>query len=418
MAHTDAAAPLTGYLHDRDLSDVVPGSGRGYARAARATTSGFVPQQNSNRSLTTRYAISVGYSVITTGTDCGSKKFGRSPGMHASVSRLKGIMAPSPLPEAVSPPWDDIESACGVRLPSDYRDFIDNYGNGRIGELYVLYPASRRLNGEVRLTSLIDNAQDLVANQVFDYDDDGNPLVGYPEPGGLLQWGGSTNGDMFFWVTEGEDPDGWTVLAHLHGPAVWARYDGNMVDFLTELVTGEYLYAPSVLGSHAGHVLWTMISDWKHRYGGPPEASLHGGDDRAGVQLSAGSPLPWRRVEISGGDQDVFGRTGEVVPLIAADGATTIRLGGGGLAPGIAYRLFAWAHTDEDAEADLLEIVCDGMIVARGTLSESPRSRMVEGRILVPANTPDAVVQIRVRSEKPAVTLRTFYLTINGTLGN
>jgi hypothetical protein len=128
--------------------------------------------------------------------------------------------------------------------------------------------------------------------------------------------------------------------------------------------------------------------------------------------------LPWRRVEISGGDQDVFGRNGEVVPLIAADGATRIRLGGGGLAPGIAYRLFAWAHTDEDAEADLLEIVCDGMIVARGTLSESPRSRMAEGRILVPANTPDAVVQIRVRSEKPAVTLRTFYLTINGTLGN
>ncbi|MBY8860397.1 SMI1/KNR4 family protein [Nocardia sp. CA2R105] len=338
--------------------------------------------------------------------------------MHESVSRLRGIMAPSPLPEAVPPPWDDIESACGVRLPSDYRDFIDYYGNGRVGELYVLYPASRRINGEVRLTSLIDNARDLVANEVFDYDDDGNPLAGYPEPGGLLQWGGSTNGDMFFWVTEGEDPDGWTVLAHLHGPGIWARYDGNMADFLTGLVTGEYRYARSVLGSLVGHARWTMISDWGHRYGGPPRASLHGGDDRAGVQVSAGSPLPWDRVDISGGDQDVFGRTGEVVPLIADDAATTIRLGGGGLAPGIAYLLFAWASTDEDAEADLLEIVCDGAVVARGAPSDSPRSRMVEARILVAANAPDAVVQIRVRSEKPAVTLRTFYLTIGGTLGN
>ncbi|WP_019926137.1 SMI1/KNR4 family protein [Nocardia sp. BMG111209] len=336
--------------------------------------------------------------------------------MHESVARLRGIMAPSPLPAAVPPPWDDIESACGVRLPSDYRDFIDNYGNGRIADLHVLYPVSRRSNGQVRLTSLIDNAQGLIADEVFHEDDeDGNPLVGYPAPGGLLQWGGSTGGDMFFWVTEGADPDGWTVLAHLHGPAIWTRYDGTMTDFLIGLVTGEYRYARSV--SNPPVARWTMIGDWTHRYGGPPSASLHGGDDRAGVRLSAGAPLPWDRVSVSGGDQDVFGRTGEVVPLIAADGAT-VRLGGGGLAPGIAYRLFAWARTDADAEADLLEIECDGAIVARGELSDSPTTRMVETRILVAANAPDAVVRIRVRSSKPAVKLPSFYLTINGTLGD
>lgn len=37
------------------------------------------------------------------------------------------------------------------------------------------------------------------------------PYPFYPEPGGLLPWAGTDNGDRVCWLTEGQ-PDGWTVV--------------------------------------------------------------------------------------------------------------------------------------------------------------------------------------------------------------
>jgi hypothetical protein len=63
------------------------------------------------------------------------------------------------------------------------------------------------------------------------------PLHAYPAPGGLLQWGGSIEGDLFLWRTSVAGPGDWTVtVASRNGG--WWHYAGGVVQFLAELLDG------------------------------------------------------------------------------------------------------------------------------------------------------------------------------------
>jgi hypothetical protein len=344
--------------------------------------------------------------------------------MHASVSRLKLVMPPSPLPTVAPPPWADIERAIATRLPRDYRDFIDLYGNGRINdELSVQYPAVRRTDSRVILTALPDfTLPDVGSVGTLADDHHGDvELCSFPEPGGLLQWGSTHGADMFFWVTEGDDPDKWPVMAFHRYDCTFHRYDGGMVDFLVDVVTGGYEHWRAFIGERPGGARWTMYSDWGIRYGQPPHASFDLSGD--GVRCVSGSVIPLcPSSNTGGGDQDVYGCTGAVVPLISLDeDCATVRLDGGGLAPGIAYHVFAWLMPNRDTESLRLELLCDGTpLAAESAVADTPPARQIEAQILVPANAPTVRVQLRFHGERPdsVVPAQGFYMWIKGTLGD
>ena len=181
-------------------------------------------------------------------------------------------LLPPPEVEVVCPPWDEIESALGFRLPSDYRWFCDTYGGGSIRngasradfEIFapVSAPASSCTAGLAGLRGYHMGG----FHEAFTYDGadeemwNGAPYSVYPEPGGVLGWGMSEWGDSFFWLMRGEDPNVWPVVAWMRDPAEAFTLDCGFVEFLRRIVTGEFPWTPNWAGPD---VHWLMRNDWK-----------------------------------------------------------------------------------------------------------------------------------------------------------
>ena len=103
--------------------------------------------------------------------------------------------------------WDEVHRRLGTPLPSDYRNLVDAFGRGGFDGYLVVATPEPTMTG----TSLIDEAW-----QWADYDERndilayGYPRRMFPRPGGLLEWGRAVDSQcVFFWATEGEDPDQW-----------------------------------------------------------------------------------------------------------------------------------------------------------------------------------------------------------------
>ncbi|WSG62504.1 SMI1/KNR4 family protein [Nocardia sp. NBC_01730] len=326
----------------------------------------------------------------------------------------------------------------GFRLSQDFRDFINLYGDGEINhEFCVFYPAGQR-HFALSLTLLLDHAEELNSYGVFESYGD-LPFAGYPAPGGLLQWGSTYNGDMICWLTEGDNPDDWPVVVvfrHIVDPS-WRRFDGGMAEFLFSLVTSTFELSTALIGDPPGGARWTRHRDWEHDYGDPPTAlygSFYTEDGRPlfphGRKLPCGALVPLQYREGSGGDQELYGRTGEVRTLVEPDSEspeTTIKLAGGGLAPGMAYRVLASVAVgvDDVPGTVALELLCDGTpIPARSTSVDvepgqtTRASATAEAEILVAANSSPVSVQLRIVSSpnNADITVEDLYLHVNGTL--
>ncbi len=51
--------------------------------------------------------------------------------------------------------------------------------------------------------------------------DDDMPYSVFPDPGGPLGWGSNINADQFFWLTDGDDPDSWPIIAWYRSLNEW-----------------------------------------------------------------------------------------------------------------------------------------------------------------------------------------------------
>lgn len=104
-------------------------------------------------------------------------------------------------PPAVVPDvdWDGVHARLGLRLPADYRAFIDSYGPGTVGDIRIMAPGQP---AEWDLFALLDRKQA-----------QGMILPLYPEPGGAVSWGETAGGHTLCWAPAGADPDRWLVVA-------------------------------------------------------------------------------------------------------------------------------------------------------------------------------------------------------------
>ena len=121
-------------------------------------------------------------------------------------------------------------------LPPDYKGFIDRYGLGRIAEfvsIFTPFSGNRHANlgqqAQVQSEALRELGDMLGALPTF-------PM--FPAPAGLLSFGGTDNGDILFWRTEGRPQDWSIVIGEARGP-VREIHAGPMTALLADYLAGR-----------------------------------------------------------------------------------------------------------------------------------------------------------------------------------
>jgi hypothetical protein len=105
--------------------------------------------------------------------------------------------------------WLQVAAKIGTRPPIDYVYFINSYGSGRISNfLWVFNPFSsnQHLNLVAQIPAILSGLRESRERFPEEY-----PYPLYFEPGGILPWGLSDDGDIYCWLTKGS-PDKWPVI--------------------------------------------------------------------------------------------------------------------------------------------------------------------------------------------------------------
>jgi len=150
-----------------------------------------------------------------------------------TIDDLVRLVPPPAAPVDADGDWSAVEAALGLRLPADFQALVGRYGVGQFGDISLWTPFAKRLDGVFDLVKharrLVDFHRPLRDELPEDFP---HPL--YPEPGGLLEWASTSNGDSRCWLTGG-DPDSWpavvwnirrgayTVMSNTHSRAIASR---------------------------------------------------------------------------------------------------------------------------------------------------------------------------------------------------
>jgi hypothetical protein len=151
-----------------------------------------------------------------------------------SLSSLLTVLSPPPTPVEVpsTETWNATETQL-KRLPEDYKSFLDRFGTGNVGGfIWILNPASqhRYLNLLLEIKSILTALRELrESGEPCPY-----PL--YPEPGGLLPFGKSDNGDALYWLTAGA-PERWPVVVNAARDPTYEKLECDMTDFLAGILS-------------------------------------------------------------------------------------------------------------------------------------------------------------------------------------
>jgi hypothetical protein len=154
------------------------------------------------------------------------------------INLLRTILAP-PLAPSELPPrraWPAVEEGF-ARLPQDYKEFIETYGSGYIGEGYlsVFNPFSK--NQYLDLVYQAENVRTAFASlkrehplaYAFDF---------FPALGGLLPFGVNVDGAYLLWQTAGH-PDAWSIAVLACDAPRIEGFQMGMVEWLAKILSGQ-----------------------------------------------------------------------------------------------------------------------------------------------------------------------------------
>jgi len=129
--------------------------------------------------------------------------------------------------------WPAVEGSLGgLSLPRDYKAFVETFPPHWIRErIRVTRPGD------------VDHPKTdylgFYAQHLEELRHKGCPYPVFPEPAGVLPWGRGANRELYFWRTDGDDPDAWTVVWCDADGQEWRTFPGTMCEFLSAVVTGE-----------------------------------------------------------------------------------------------------------------------------------------------------------------------------------
>ena len=150
-----------------------------------------------------------------------------------SLDELTVLVPPPKRPKEVGPPklWKHAEDELGIKLPKDYQEFVNAYGSGLFGGLYLVhtpYAKSPYLN-LARYVEMM--SEDLHSREDV-------PFAIHPSRPGLLLWGHDENGNYYFWLTKGE-PEKWPVVTESTRGTGFAMHKCSMIEYLLRIQKGK-----------------------------------------------------------------------------------------------------------------------------------------------------------------------------------
>ncbi|REK12009.1 MAG: hypothetical protein DWQ37_13395 [Planctomycetota bacterium] len=128
--------------------------------------------------------------------------------------------------------WEYFESTRRVSLPPDLKEIVSRYGAGDIDEfLRILSPIAD--DKTYRLDALMEGERERLL--IFrEFGDHSQAL--FPEPGGLLAWSVTLNGDTLFWRTNGR-PEDWTIVVNPSRSLNFVEFSESTASFVLGLLT-------------------------------------------------------------------------------------------------------------------------------------------------------------------------------------
>jgi hypothetical protein len=130
--------------------------------------------------------------------------------------------------------WQEVQTTLGVLFPGDYKAFISRYGSGCLGEfIWIFNPFTNNPNlslqrqAKVRIDAVREFNKAVWQNFPFGL---------FPEPGGLFPFGATDNGDVLYWLCEGEADHYSVVLCDSRAPK-YEKFDVGMTDFLADVLS-------------------------------------------------------------------------------------------------------------------------------------------------------------------------------------
>jgi hypothetical protein len=134
--------------------------------------------------------------------------------------------------------WREVRSKLGIDLPADYKEIIETFPRGRFqGFIEVIRPDTSEAGVEYPSYYL----QRLEDMRQWRHDEPGRfPFPIFPESGGLLPWGITHRGDLFFWLTEHPDPDRWPVVLTDFDFSFWETLSRPVCELLSRVVVGDF----------------------------------------------------------------------------------------------------------------------------------------------------------------------------------
>jgi hypothetical protein len=126
--------------------------------------------------------------------------------------------------------WTAVEADLGLPLPADYKALIEYFGPGIFDDFAApnVPGAAKHYDLVAQVRSFGKHSEDPVFA----------PHVLQPAAGGLVIWGATVAGDLFFWEPRGEDPDAWPVQAWDVEDADYFTFEGGAVEFLLRFFDG------------------------------------------------------------------------------------------------------------------------------------------------------------------------------------
>jgi hypothetical protein len=151
-----------------------------------------------------------------------------------SLSSLTRVLPPPSNPFEIPSldAWEPIENQIG-RLPADYKAFVQQFGSGTIDRfLWIWNPFSKSEHGNL----LTAKEPTLSALRELRESGEECPYPLHPEPGGLLPFGKSDNGDVLYWLTA-RVPEQWPVVVNAARDPAYEKFECDMTDFLAGILT-------------------------------------------------------------------------------------------------------------------------------------------------------------------------------------
>lgn len=150
---------------------------------------------------------------------------------------LGALMPPPAAPLGGEARWEAVETATGLPVPADFKDFVAAYGEGGIGGfIWPLHPGSA--NRTLEMAHAVP-AIDAAYATLRDGHPGRFPLPSLPAQGSFLPWALTDNGDYLGWIVTGRDAGSWPVAVLDDEDGTPERFDMALGPFLVGLVAGE-----------------------------------------------------------------------------------------------------------------------------------------------------------------------------------